>query len=196
MMNVKNKGFIIVETIVTVVILSTSLLYLYSSYNTIINREETRLYYDDIAYLYRTNQIRTFLENNSNIGDVKRYGFDDTYIISIGPSYENMFTSEQTASNMQGSFEILFNTFNINQIILMDSTMLDDCDTDNDSLKCEASTEGLSYNMSSYITSLSDTTYDYYLVIEYAEKMVNGVVTKCIPRIDTNCHSYYTSLGI
>ena len=48
-MKKKNRGFIIIETIITVVVLSTSLLYLYSSYSSIINREETRLYYDDVA---------------------------------------------------------------------------------------------------------------------------------------------------
>ena len=40
----KNKGFVIIETIVTVVILTTSLLYLYNSYSTIINREDPKQY--------------------------------------------------------------------------------------------------------------------------------------------------------
>ena len=54
------KGFVIIETIVTVVVLTTSLLYLYNSYSTIINREEARLNYDDLSYVYRTNYIRNF----------------------------------------------------------------------------------------------------------------------------------------
>ena len=68
----KNKrGFVFVETIITVVVLTTSLLYLYNSYSSIINSEEERLYYDNPAYIYKTNYIRDFLESNSNIDSIK-----------------------------------------------------------------------------------------------------------------------------
>ena len=46
------KGFAFIETIITIVILSSALLYLYSSYSAIISEEETRLHYDDVAYIY------------------------------------------------------------------------------------------------------------------------------------------------
>ncbi len=38
------KGFVFIETIVTVVILCGALIYLHSSYNNIINNEEERVY--------------------------------------------------------------------------------------------------------------------------------------------------------
>lgn len=197
----KNKGFIIVETIVTVVILSTSLLYLYSSYSSIINREETRLYYDDLAYLYRTNQIRNFLENNVDMDNIKRNGFENTYIINIGNNYENMFTPEQISAGWQDSYSHIFSVFNINNIVLMDTRMLDDCDTEYSDAateeKCNNSNEVLgTYDMRSYVRSLNDTTYDFYLVVEYLENLENGIPTKCVPGIDANCMSHYASLGI
>ena len=70
------KGFAFIETIITVVLLSTSLLYLYNSYSSIISGEETRLYYDDPAYIYKTNYVRKFLEENTDIENVKRYAFN------------------------------------------------------------------------------------------------------------------------
>lgn len=54
------KGFAFVETIITVVILSASLLYLYSTYNAIISDEKVRLYYDDPAFIYYTIMLENF----------------------------------------------------------------------------------------------------------------------------------------
>lgn len=192
------KGFVIIETIVTVVVLTTSLLYLYNSYSTIINREESRLNYDDLSYVYRTNYIRNFLENNTNINDIKRYSFSDSYTVTIGPSFNSMFTAEQRAQNMQLSLENIFTNFNVNQMILLDSQILEDCDIgyEGDYLKCKNSIENLSYNMQNYIRSLNDTSYDYYLVVEYSQNSESGRITKCIPGIGANCNSYYASLGI
>lgn len=195
-MKKKNRGFIIIETIITVVVLSTSLLYLYSSYSSIINREETRLYYDDVAYIYRTNYVRKFLEGYTNVEAIKDYGFENSYVITIGPSFDSMFTSDQIASNMKGSMENLFNTFNINQILLLDSDMLNNCYNDSDDPKCEPSTSNLSYAINSYLQTLNNTTYNYYIVVEYSEQTVDGKLKKCIPGTDEGCTLYYVSLGI
>ena len=92
-MNLKNKGFVFIETIVTVLVLSTSLLYLYNSYNNIIDKEETRVYYDDVAYIYKTNYIKKFLEESLKI-DEEINGADKYKIIArefIGnKSYNNL----------------------------------------------------------------------------------------------------------
>lgn len=191
------KGFVFVETIITVVVLTTSLLYLYSSYSSIINNEEERLYYDNPAYIYKTNYVRNFLEDHSNIDAIKNFAFDSSYIITVGPAFDNMFTSEQMTAGMVTSLENIFNSFNINQMILMDTSMLDNCTNSNtDSAKCIVSTENLSYNLNQYIKSINDTTYAYYLIIEYSETMSDGKITKCTPGINTNCNTYYASLGL
>lgn len=198
----KNKrGFVFVETIITVVVLTTSLLYLYNSYSSIINSEEERLYYDNPAYIYKTNYIRDFLESNSNIDSIKNFAFANSYIVTIGPAFDNMFTPEQTASGMVTSLENIFNSFNINQMLLLDSSMLKECtnsSNDPDPLKCDISTENLSYSLNQYIKSINDTTYSYYLIIEYSETNAteSGRISKCTPGINTNCNTYYVSLGL
>ena len=57
------KGFVFVETIVVVAILTVSLLMIYSSYSSIIINNNTRLKYDDPAFMYRTYYIQKFLKN-------------------------------------------------------------------------------------------------------------------------------------
>ena len=57
-----NKGFIFIETIITVVVLTTTLVLLYASYNNVIITEKRRLYHDDIAYVYKTQHIRDILD--------------------------------------------------------------------------------------------------------------------------------------
>lgn len=193
----KNKqGFAIIETIITVVVLSTSLLYLYGTYSSIINREETRLYYDDTAYIYRTNYIREFLENNTNIENIKSYAFENSYIITIGPEFDGMFNSEQIANNMKATMENIFTNFSVIQMLIMDSDMLSNCNTSGDDAKCEASTSNLNYAINSYIQTLNDTTYNYYLIVEYSEYTVDGRLSRCVPGTDEGCNLYYVSLGI
>ena len=58
---INNKGFVFIETIITVVILTTTLVFLYSTYSKVINTEKKRLYYDDIAYIYKTAVIGDIL---------------------------------------------------------------------------------------------------------------------------------------
>lgn len=196
-MKKKNKGFVFIETIITVVVLSTSLLYLYSSYSNIITREETRLYYDDPAYIYRTNYVRKFLEQYTNLEEIKSYAFNNSYVITIGTGFDNMFTSEQIANNMASSMENMINNFRINQMLIVDSYMLDEClGTNDDSTKCKVSTSNLSYNMNNYIKTLNELDYNYYLIVEYSEHLSNGKVSKCVPGTDRGCDLYYVSLGI
>lgn len=53
----KNRGFVFIETMVTIVILSAALLSLYSLFNALVIREKRRHYYDDPIYIYRANYI-------------------------------------------------------------------------------------------------------------------------------------------
>ena len=52
--------------------------------------------------------------------------------------------------------------------------------------------------MRNYIRSLNDTSQDYFLIVEYSEKIDDqtGKIRSCVLGRDTYCHSYYASLGI
>lgn len=57
-----NKGFVFIETIVTIVVLTTTLILLYASYSNVIIGEKRRLYFDDITYVYKTLNIKKILD--------------------------------------------------------------------------------------------------------------------------------------
>ena len=208
----KNKGFVFIETIVTVLVLSTSLLYLYNSYNNIIDKEETRVYYDDVAYIYKTNYIKRFLEENANIEYVKSEAFKKSYVTSIGNDFENFFyelqvneKTEETEEiseariieDLKKSLENILNNFRVNQMFLVKRNYIDECDGSETSGKCYFNATDNAYNLTNYIKSINDTKHDYYLVVEYSEKVdSDGKITKCTPRVDTNCRNYFVSLGL
>ena len=190
----KKNGFAFIETIITIVILSAALLYLYSSYSAIITEEERRVYYDDTAFIYYTNYVRKFLEEYADLNTIKNNAFNETYITTIGAEYEGLFKSDK---NMKESLEKIVQSFKINQIILVDSKMFDECFS-NAQDKCDRSLENLGYNLKTYINTINDTSYDYYLVVEYASNIDEDTkkLDKCTPGIDKKCNSYYSSLGI
>lgn len=193
----KNKGFVFIETIVTVLVLSTSLLYLYNSYNNIIDKEETRVYYDDVAYIYKTNYIKRFLEENANIEYVKSEAFKKSYVTSIGNAFDNFFNEAKLAENMNNTLENILNNFRVNQMFLVKRNYIDECDGSETSGKCYFNATDNAYNLTNYIKSINDTKHDYYLVVEYSEKVDDtGKIIKCTPRVDTNCRNYFVSLGL
>lgn len=59
----KNKGFVFVETIVVIVILSLGLVMVYQSFVNVLSNNKRRASYNDIAYIYRTYYIEDFLTN-------------------------------------------------------------------------------------------------------------------------------------
>lgn len=61
-----NKGFIFLETIIVTVVLTTTLIFLYSNFSKNVNDERRRLYYDDIAYIYKTIFIRNGIKSSIN----------------------------------------------------------------------------------------------------------------------------------
>ena len=62
----KKNGFVFVETIVAIIVLTSSLLFLYSSFTKILQSEKNRVYYDDIAYIYRSWHIKNKISAMGN----------------------------------------------------------------------------------------------------------------------------------
>ena len=98
-----NKGFVFLETIIVTVVLTTTLIFLYSNFSKTVNDEKRRLYYDDIAYMYKTLFIRQALIKHINkdvfdkavinANNVKVNG-DNELTNSLGENYVFLFNSE------------------------------------------------------------------------------------------------------
>lgn len=195
----KKNGFAFIETIITIVILASSLLYLYNSYSVILSEEEIRLTYDDAAYIYYTNYVRSFLEENTDLNTIKNTAFTNSYIVTIGSDYETLFNQNvdepNSSDNIKESLGTIINGYKINQMLLIKTEMFDECFSNEDA-KCKNSLENLGYNLKEYVNTLNDTSYDFILVVEYTNKINEFNFTKCLPGQDEMCRSFYASLGI
>lgn len=195
------KGFAFVETIIIVVILCSSLLLLYSTYSAIVSDEKTRIYYDDPAFIYYTNYVKKFLVEYANLDNVKNNYFNDTYIVTIGTGFKELFYNTVYEESGTNSLETISKNFKINRIILIKSEMFNKCFNGNEDY-CETSLNNLSYNMQKYVNSLSDTSSKYILAIEYSFKLDDEGndgdknVVKCTPLLDKKCKTYYASVGL
>ena len=58
------KGFVMIEAMVVLAFLATTLLSIYTSFNNVLDRTKKRLYYDDPVFLYRTYYLLTYLERS------------------------------------------------------------------------------------------------------------------------------------
>ena len=68
----KSKGFVFIETIVVVVILSVGLVMIYQSFVNVLANNKRRAAYNDIAYIYRTYYVQDFI-NSLKIDDYLDY---------------------------------------------------------------------------------------------------------------------------
>ena len=171
----KERGFVLVETIVVITIMSATLLSILTNFNSILVNEKRRMYYDDPAYLYRTNYILEMMMDNS-IVDYLDEKLDDNIsgnknlLITVGchntevfnPELEDGEFCQKIVSNGSLDVEGIYFTY-------MDTNALTECKGDN----CELhdNLKGLSRNMVNYLKSLSvvdeSIKDDYMIVIEY-----------------------------
>lgn len=191
-----NKGFIFIETVVTVVILSASLLILYNTYSSSIENEKDRLNYDDVAFIYRTNEIRKFLNENTLIKQLKSSdSFNTNYVTHVGGSTGSLFSPEQETQGIPSALEAIKNLMHISDILMLKTDYIKNC---YDELGiCKTSVANTTPSLKAYLKSLNDTDYDFYLVVEFGEtKDETGNIVKCSPTFDKNCNTYYANLGI
>lgn len=200
----KKSGFAFIETIITIVILSSSLLYLYHTYSAILIEEEKRLRYDDPAFIYKSNYIRKFLldSNNANINNIFELlskkndnnnangNNSNNKYITIGYETDNLFKSDE----FKEEFKKITETFSVSRMIIIKESLPIDDKGD------------LGVNLKQYLGTLDIKDDEYYLVIEYGIRSSryyknkkdtdNNNETSCYPFADRDCDAYYVSLKV
>ena len=58
------KGFVLMETIVVIVVVSVALLTIFSSYNKILSKLRTENKYDTSEYIYMTKYIKDYMQDH------------------------------------------------------------------------------------------------------------------------------------
>ncbi len=87
----KNKGFVMIETIVVITIITVGLISLYASYTLILSKATTKNYYDDVEHIYKTYFVGKYLveSNHANFtGNFKTLDLSNKDLESIAMNFE------------------------------------------------------------------------------------------------------------
>ncbi|MBQ3021111.1 MAG: prepilin-type N-terminal cleavage/methylation domain-containing protein [Bacilli bacterium] len=75
----KNKGFVLMETIVVIVVISVALVTVFASYNKILSKLKTENKYDTSEYIYMTYYIKKSLSNSIVAQDITNSNITNYY---------------------------------------------------------------------------------------------------------------------
>ena len=191
----KKNGFVFVETIIAIVVLTSSLLLLYSTFNKVLQSEKTRVYYDDVTYIYRTYYLKnriSKLNMTAVLNDLSNN--QDKYFVTIGIEYNelfNGFTSEKTfITNM-------FENFDVSQIIILKENKIDNLKRC--TLECSLNTDCDEYeNCNGIYTNLSDEFINYLktIYIDVSSTYIMVVEYNSCSSDNTNCKKYYSWVSV
>lgn len=191
----KNNGFVFVETIVAIVVLTSALLLLYSTFNKVLQLEKTRVYYDDISYVYRSWHIKNELNELNLMAVLKEItSNDDNYFVTIGMEYQDLFNGYENRRTFMSN---LLQDYEVNQMIILKENKIDNlkqctltCSLDKNCAnyeKCNQLYTNLSDEMINYLDTLYiDVSTTYVLVIEY----------RTCSSDNTNCKNYYSWVSV
>ncbi len=183
------KGFIFIETLVVVAVLTLSLLYTYATYNTAVIKEKTRLRYDDAAFMYRTYYIAKYfhdfrLDMVANNLDASK---TSKWITGFNCSNESIFVNAE----VEKSFcESLLSNFHVNNIYLTfnDLSFVQDC-TDQKTGKCVL-LQQVRDDAANYLKTIGGKNIPgYRIIVEYKESKEGNTCSN-------NCVYYYSSLNV
>lgn len=169
----EKKGFAFIETIVTIVVLSVSLLAIYSNFSNVLIKEKRRVNYDDVAYVYRAFYLKNFFADYELKGALKTLN-EDNPITIIGCDYNNMFAGNSGAKEV---CDRLYANLSIEKaaVALNDFSYVKNCnayiscvaDCSNSSCKDTCNTKygtysGENMNKCYYLKNFSDDEWMYF----------------------------------
>ncbi len=191
------RGFVFVETILAVVVLSTSLLLLYTTFNNILQSEKTRVYFDDASFIFRTYYLKDRV-SHLNLANIlsELTDNDDKYFVTVGLENDKLFENYE---NVKDFMQIMINNFEVSQMIILKENKIDNirnCTEDGrenvdgalvNSPACNEVYLNLTREMIDYIKSIYiDISTSYIFITEYAVCDKNT----------GNCRSYYSWVGV
>lgn len=196
-MKKNKKGFVFVETIVVVAVLTISLLMVYATYSSMIMKEKTRIKYNDSVYMYRTYYLTKFFKNfrldiiANRLGekeDIINGEVEKKYTMLTGFDYSSseIFINEE--DNI-GFTEDLMKQLHISHLYLTykDLRFLQECK--NASGKCEALVQ-VRESAAEYLKTIGGEGEGYRVVVEFSENKDGSYCT------GEKCQFYYTTLSL
>lgn len=191
----KKNGFVFIETIVAIVVLTSSLLLLYSTFNKVLQSEKTRVYYDDMAYIYRSYYLRNNL-NDLNMVPVLNdlTNNNNNFFVTVGVEYQDLFKGR---AKEETYFRSMLEYFDVEQMIIIKENKLDNlkrCTLENsmnpsysEYENCNGLYSNLSEDFITYLKTIYiDVSCTYVLAVEYNTCQSD----------DTNCRRYYSWVSV
>lgn len=184
----KKKGFVFIETIVVIVVLTIGMIVVYSSFSSVLNNGKRRTTYDDVAYIYRTYYIQEFLSSldlEKYIDSNKQANFfqsftlnscEDTHLYKFDSNKVNQEEDTDMPMSQQIKMDFcktLLNNLDVSGIYITNYKIIDlkKCTTAGGKSSCSNNPlNGLSTGLVHYIRSLSGNTNDYRIIVVYKDK--------------------------
>ena len=187
----KKKGFVFVETIIVIVILTFGMIMIYSSFSSVLNSSKRRATYDDVAYIYRSYYIQDFISSldieeyiSRNITDknkiVKFNCENNDYLFKVDTSYNEFPISQDVKKSFCANISTYFNVSAI-YLTKYNVSDLKKCTTSSGkaSSTCDInirnSLNDLKTGTIHYLRTLSSTSEDegsYRLIIMYNDRHI------------------------
>lgn len=139
------KGFVLMETIVVIVVISVALLTIFTSYNKILSKIKSENKYDNSEYIYMTNYIKKYIKDKNCASSSEIF---------------NMSSTSETPVNFYDKSSCSFATqdnFNIKKIHII---TMGNGDIDTNLKKFDA-------NLIDYIRKLDINQNDSVIMVEY-----------------------------
>ena len=156
------------------------MLLLYSSFSHLLQNEKTRVYYDDVNYIYRNEYIKKTLENVNLKQVVSNLNNNENdYFITIGIESDELFNN---FLNYKNFINKMLNAFEVKEMHIIKTNKVDDlkkcikeCQNDNCSSNCNDFDLKVSEDMKSYINTLNiDIDCQDILVTEFRTCQTNN----------------------
>lgn len=182
------KGFVFVETIVVIVVLLTSLLYLYSTFITLSTNEKKRITYDDVAYLYRTYSLKKYY-TSQRLDRIVSNLSEENPVVSFGCESYDLFDHYEK----EGSF-----CESITQELHVTNTYVTFYDL-SDLQNCHHSSSGIctifsrvDTNLSEYLKTLSGKGESgFRLIVEFSENDAGELCEN-----NEHCTHYFATIKV
>ncbi len=191
----KKNGFVFVETIISIVVLTGSLLLLYTSFTKILQSEKTRVYYDDASYIYRTEYIKNRIKD-LNIDDLlkKLENSEDKYFLTVGMDSEDLFLNYENNAQF---FDNLLKTFEVKQMVLLKENKIDNLKKCTE--KCSSFKSCSEYeNCNDLYLKLSDEFINYLktIYVDINTSYILAVEYETCNIDNKNCQNYYSWVSV
>ena len=165
----KKCGFAFLESLIAIVVLTSSLLLLYNTFKRILQSQEQKKYDDQIIYIYRSEYIKDLIYNDDFKNSINNLNDNDGYIEIDKNNYNSLF------------YNNLFKDYEVISLVLIKTSELKNLKTCLYSDSCHLD---ISSSFKNYLKRINiNINADNILAIEYKT---------CYH----NCHNYYSWVSV